>query len=210
MTATPERDDERKPKEPRGTGRSGSGSATKPKPKRSNARLAVAGVIATVLLVSIGARFWVESSSASSGSRGGDSSSAIAPTGLLPDGSPAPGGDGTAGGEGEGAVPVSDGVADALPIVTEASFFGLIGFALGYASRKAVKLGLLAVAALFITLQTLVYLDVIAVDWSRAVSLVNDLVLNLREDQTIAEVAKAKIPTAGALVGGYFVGFRRG
>ena len=47
-------------------------------------------------------------------------------------------------------------------------------------------------------------------DWSRAVSLVNDFVLNLKENETIGQVLKDRIPTAGALVGGYFLGFRKG
>ena len=210
MTPT-KSDDEAKsgdrPAEGGGPGREARGAGSSGR----NPRLVVAWTVAAVLVLSVGARFLIGSSqgaasSDADSSRG--SSSAIAPTGFLPDGSPAPDGEGTAEAEGEAAVP--EGVASALPVVTEASFFGLIGFALGYASRKAVKLGLLAIAGLFITLQTLVYLDVVAVDWSRAVSLVNDLVLNLQQDQTLAEIAKAKIPTAGALAGGYFVGFRRG
>src|SRR5262245_16846786 len=45
----------------------------------------------------------------------------------------------------------------ALPYVTEGSLFGLIGFALGYASRKFVKLGLIVLALFFVGLQALAW-----------------------------------------------------
>ena len=101
-------------------------------------------------------------------------------------------------------------VADSLPVVSEASFFGLIGFALGYTSRKVIKLCLIFIAVFFIGIQGLSYAGVLNVDWSRAVRLVNDVVLNLKENRTFLEVLKDRIPSAGALTAGYLLGFKRG
>ncbi len=106
--------------------------------------------------------------------------------------------------------PESSPVADALPYVTEGSFFAMIGFALGYASRKVLKLLMIVAAGFFLVLQGMSYADVVTVDWGKAVDLVNDLVLNLKENDTIGQVLKDRIPTAGALVTGYVLGFRKG
>lgn len=101
-------------------------------------------------------------------------------------------------------------LADAMPYVTEGSFFALVGFALGYASRKVVKLLLLLLAGFFVLVQGLSYAEVVSVDWNRAVEVLNDLVLNLKENQTITEVLKDRIPTAGALTTGFALGYRKG
>lgn len=102
------------------------------------------------------------------------------------------------------------GLETAMPVVSEASFFAMIGFALGYFARKVVKLGLILLAIFFIGIQALSYSGVVTVDWARAVELFNDVVLNLKENQTLGEILKDRIPTAGALVAGYWLGFRKG
>lgn len=104
----------------------------------------------------------------------------------------------------------AEGFEKALPVVSEASFFAFIGFALGYATRKVVKLAMIFVAILFMTLQGLSYLEVVQIDWGRALELVNGFILNLKENQSVGEILKDRIPTAGALMGGYFLGFRKG
>ncbi len=101
-------------------------------------------------------------------------------------------------------------LADYLPYLTEGSFFAIIGFALGYASRKVVKLLLILLAGFFLLVQGLSYADVVHVDWQKAIDLVNGWILNLKENDTIGEVLKDKIPTAGALTAGYLLGFRKG
>jgi len=97
-----------------------------------------------------------------------------------------------------------------LPYVTEGSFFALIGFALGYASKKVLKLGLIVLAVFFVALQGLSYLEVITIDWKRAIDVVNDLILNLNENQTILDFVKDRVPTLGGFGAGYLLGFRRG
>ena len=101
-------------------------------------------------------------------------------------------------------------IAKSLPFVTEASFFGLIGFALGYFSRKVVKLMLIVMAILFIAMQVLSYIDVVQINWQKLIDVINGMILNLKENDSISAVLKDRIPTAGALVAGYFLGFRKG
>jgi len=102
------------------------------------------------------------------------------------------------------------GLERGLPYVSEGSFFALLGFALGYASRKVVKLALLVIALFFVGLQGLAFAEAVSIDWGRIVQLANDLVLNLKENEGLSEILLDRIPTVGALTGGYVVGFRRG
>lgn len=98
----------------------------------------------------------------------------------------------------------------ALPYITEASFFAMIGFALGFAAKKFMKLGLILLALCFVGLQVLAYTGVVSVDWGRAVDLLNRFVLNLKEDQSITEALTARIPSGGALLGAFFIGLKAG
>ncbi len=111
---------------------------------------------------------------------------------------------------GANAAAEAGGLEGLLPFLTEGTFFALIGFALGYASRKVVKVGLIFVAIFFAGLQGLVYAGVADVNWGLAVELLNDLILNIQEDQTFTQVLTAKLPTAGGLIAGYLLGSRRG
>lgn len=103
-----------------------------------------------------------------------------------------------------------EGLERFLPYFTEASFFGLIGFALGYATRKVFKLALLLIAVTFIVVQLLVSTGYIAVDWLGVRSAVNQFLFNLKENETITSFLTNRIPSAGALLAGWFFGFRRG
>ena len=108
--------------------------------------------------------------------------------------------------------PAESGSIEALlPVFTEASFFGLIGFALGYASRKILKLGLIFLAVFFVGVQGLVHAEIIQeVDWPKAVDYVNNFILNLKENNTFSDWLTDRVPTAGSLIGGYVFGLRRG
>jgi len=97
-----------------------------------------------------------------------------------------------------------------LPVLTEASFFAMIGFALGYASRKVVKVGMIVLAGFFVLLQLMTYAGVTTIDWGKLVEILNDWILNLKENQTITAVLTDRVPTAGSLIAGYFLGFRKG
>lgn len=97
-----------------------------------------------------------------------------------------------------------------LPYVTEGSFFGLIGFALGYASRKLVKVGLVLLALFFVVLQALVWTGTVSVDWGGLVGKLNAWVFNLTESETASEFLRRRVPSAGGMLAGYLIGFRRG
>lgn len=114
------------------------------------------------------------------------------------------------GGGQDTSAPPPEGVERALPYVTEGSFFGLIGFALGYASRKFVKLGLILLALFFVGLQALVWTGSVSVDWQGVIGKLNALIFNLKENETATQFLTRRIPSAGGLVAGYLFGFRRG
>lgn len=97
-----------------------------------------------------------------------------------------------------------------LPVVTEASLFGLIGFALGYSTRKAFKLLLILIAVAFVAVQVLVARGALSVDWGGVASSIQGWVLNLHADVPVAEFLKTRIPTAIAFVSCWWLGFRRG
>lgn len=183
---------------------------------RRAALIALVGVLA----VSVAARAWVGASEGSAAP-----SAPPAPAAGFVAGSPAPSIDGaqdpSGGGSGPSGESGAGGSSDAnaaaepeltqwLPVLTESSFFALIGFALGFATRKVLKLVLVVVALFFVALQGLVHAGVAEVDWGRAIELFNALVLDLREEPTWLDLIQAKLPTAGGLAGGYLLGFRRG
>ncbi len=69
---------------------------------------------------------------------------------------------------------------------------------------------LIFLAIFFVGIQALSYGGVLSVDWQKFVDLLNDLILNLKENETLTEVLKDRVPTAGAMMAGYWLGFRRG
>ena len=114
------------------------------------------------------------------------------------------------GAQGEASPAAADGWSRALPFLTEASFFALIGFALGYTSRKVVKLGLILLAVTFIVLQGLAFAGVVEIDWQQALDWANRLILNVRENETLSKVVQHRIPSAGAFGGGWLLGMKSG
>ena len=64
---------------------------------------------------------------------------------------------------------------------------------------------------LFVSIQLLHWGGIIGdVDWGRTIDLFNLGVMNLKEDRPLTEVLTARIPSAGGLIAGYFLGFRKG
>jgi uncharacterized membrane protein (Fun14 family) len=172
------------------------------KPALSTFGKVALALIAVVLLGSIGARALV-----GSGPEPSADTFTGAPAGgsaFLP--SQTPGAPGEAPrGQAEG-----EGWARALPFLTEASFFALIGFALGYTSRKVVKLGLILLAVTFVVLQGLAFAGVIEIDWQQALDWANRLILNVRENEALSQVVQHRIPSAGAFGGGWLLGMKSG
>lgn len=97
-----------------------------------------------------------------------------------------------------------------LPYVAEGSFFGLIGFALGYATRKFVKLGLILVAIFFVCLQALVWTGTVSVDWDGLLGKLDALLFNLEQNETMQQFWTHRIPSGGGMLLGYLIGFQRG
>jgi len=101
-------------------------------------------------------------------------------------------------------------VVRSLPYVTEGSFFALIGFALGYASRKFVKVGLILAAFFVLGLQALVWTGTVSIDWGGLVGKLDALLFNLEQNESMQAFWTHRIPSAGAMLLGYLVGFQRG
>ncbi len=97
-----------------------------------------------------------------------------------------------------------------LPYLTEGSFFGLMGFAVGYATRKIVKMLLLVIAVGFLGMQLLSSGGLVDVDWGGIIGWLNELVFNLKENQTFTEVLTDRVPSSGAFLLGVVLGFKRG
>ena len=66
------------------------------------------------------------------------------------------------------------------------------------------------IAVLFIAIQALSYFEIATIDWTRAVELMNDLVMSAKENQTWWEVIKNRLPAGAGIVGGWVLGFRKG
>ena len=97
-----------------------------------------------------------------------------------------------------------------LPYVTEASFFALMGFAVGYATRKVVKVLLLFLALFFVIVQLLSYNDMASVEWGGVIETLNGWIFNLKEDQTLTQVLTDRVPSSGSFLLGVVLGFKRG
>jgi len=171
------------------------------KPALSTFGKVALALIVVVLLGSIGARALVGSQPEQSA--GALSGPPAGGTAFLPSQTPG-------GGEASPGQADAEGWARALPYLTEASFFALIGFALGYTSRKIVKLGLILLAVIFVVLQGLAFAGVIEIDWQQALDWANKLILNVRENEALSQVVKHRIPSAGAFGGGWLLGMKSG
>jgi len=129
---------------------------------------------------------------------------------------PQPAGDAPAGAQGFTAAGAQPEAAEPgplerlLPYLTEASLFGLIGFALGYTTRKLFKLALILVAIGFVALQAMVYAGWFEVDWGGLLGKLNEWIFNLKESTSVSEFLTDRVPAAGSLLVGALVGFRRG
>jgi uncharacterized membrane protein (Fun14 family) len=92
-------------------------------------------------------------------------------------------------------------------------FGGVAGMMVGYASKKVTKLVALALGLLFITVQGLVYLKFVSVDWN-AVQQTAAHVWRDAQGVTLADrvwdVLSANLPFGGGFAAGFAIGFRIG
>lgn len=96
---------------------------------------------------------------------------------------------------------------DWLPFVTEGGIAMLIGIALGVATRTVFKFVAILVALLFIAIQFMSHKGwITGIDWGK----VQDWVLNVPKSTGIGALVKHKLPSAGSLVVGYWLGLKKG
>lgn len=107
-------------------------------------------------------------------------------------------------------VPAGEGLERYIPYLTEASLFAFIGFALGYASRKVFKLALIVIAVVFIGVQLLVSTGHVSIDWLGVNSKINEWILNIKQNESFTSFLTKRVPSAGSLIVGYVLGFKRG
>jgi uncharacterized membrane protein (Fun14 family) len=92
-------------------------------------------------------------------------------------------------------------------------FGGVAGAVVGYTAKKVTKLVALALGLVFIVIQTLVYLDVISVNWT-AVQNGAEHVWSDAHGVTLADrawtILSANLPFGAAFAAGFALGFKVG
>ena len=112
----------------------------------------------------------------------------------------------------QAAEPPPSGMAKLLPFLTEGGVAMLLGIALGVATRAFLKLILIGVAVIFIGIQVLSYNEILTVNWEAAeegFSAVQRYVMNFADQNNLGQIVTHKIPAAGSLMIGYFLGLKR-
>lgn len=98
-------------------------------------------------------------------------------------------------------------------LAPELGFGGVAGAVVGYASKKVTKVVALALGLVFITIQGLVYLHLVTVDW-HAVQAGAEQVWTDPHGVTLAtrawKVLGANLPFGAAFAAGFGVGFKLG
>lgn len=97
-----------------------------------------------------------------------------------------------------------------LPYVTEASLFGLLGFAVGYTSRKLLRWLVILVGLGFIVLLVLAAKGKADVNVSEVVKTVDHWILNVHWNVSVPEFFKHRVPTLIVFGIGWLVGMRKG
>ena len=97
-----------------------------------------------------------------------------------------------------------------LPYVTEASLFGLLGFAVGYTSRKLLRWAVVLLGIGFVVLLVLAAQGKADVNVSQVVKTIDQWILNAHWDVSLPEFVKHRVPTVVMFAIGWFVGLRKG
>lgn len=110
-------------------------------------------------------------------------------------------------GDVEAAPPTS--VESLLPYLTEGSLFLLVGFGLGMLTRMLFKVLLIVLVLFLAGVMFLETKEFVTVAWGPMLDWVRTGVLNLSANESITDFVATKIPSAGSLGVGYFLGIRR-
>ena len=97
-----------------------------------------------------------------------------------------------------------------LPFVTEGGLAMLLGIALGMATRAVAKIAVILLAITFVAIQYLSYKGMLTMDWGQFGEWLNNLVLNVSGENGLGAIMKHKLPSAGALGVGYYLGLKKG
>jgi uncharacterized membrane protein (Fun14 family) len=87
----------------------------------------------------------------------------------------------------------------------------LLGIALGVATRSVFRIALIFLAVVFVSIQFLAYKGLISeVDWGGIASTLKNFVLHMPETTGLSRMLQYKLPSAGSLVLGFYLGLKRG
>lgn len=103
------------------------------------------------------------------------------------------------------------GLETLLPFLTEGGIAMLLGIALGVATRSIFRIVLIFLAVVFVSIQFLAYKGLIAdVDWGGIASTLKNFVLHIPDSTGLSRMLQYKLPSAGSLVLGFYLGLKRG
>ena len=192
------------------------GDAPKARPRFWRSPAVIVGVIVTLL----GAGAWAVAAAtrpdapepvAAGAAADSDAGSAFAPRGLLPT-DPADGSAGGAGAEGDPGLTDAQRrlIDDASPAVAVGGLSFVGGFALGFALRQFVKIGLLVIGLGIAGLIALEQFGVVSIHWSGLSGAIDGAIGWARaQSESLRTFLLGQIPTAGAGGVGLVLGFRK-
>ena len=95
-----------------------------------------------------------------------------------------------------------------LPYFSEGGLAMMIGIGLGIVSRGVFKIAIIFALLLIGGMQWLAYQGVLEVNWGDLAGLIHQTILNATPNGDIGAVIQEKLPSIGALAGGYFMGVK--
>ncbi|MGK0361881.1 MAG: putative membrane protein (Fun14 family) [Bradymonadia bacterium] len=95
-----------------------------------------------------------------------------------------------------------------LPYFSEGGMAMLIGIGLGIVSRGVLKIAIVFALLLIGGMEWLAYQGVLEVNWGAMAGLVHQTILNATPNGDIGAIIQEKLPSLGALGGGYFMGVK--
>lgn len=95
-------------------------------------------------------------------------------------------------------------------LVVQLGAGGLVGFVVGYAVKKLLKVFLVILGLGIVALMALSYLGVITVNWNKFLEIVSSIIPKVTEvTGPLQQIANA-LPFAGAFVAGFILGLKVG
>lgn len=99
------------------------------------------------------------------------------------------------------------------PVIQQLGFGGIMGFCVGYASKKVAKGLVVLIGILFILIQILVYYKFVDVHWDRAQDAFDTGVKSGVFERVFGScmgVLVKNLPFGAAFVGGFWLGMKKG